>query len=109
VNPLPVARPWPQHVHLDLARAQARDRALADITATLAGLLDLPADHPGFQVAAEALAGRPLLLEDDAWLFTLGAAKLQQCQERLDATREDLRRAEHEIALWKRPPTEGMP
>lgn len=106
---LPVARPWPGHVHLDLARTQARERAVADVVATLAGLLDLPADHPGLQVAAEALAERPLVLVEDCWLHVSGAAKLQQCQEALERERAARTAVENEITLWKRPPTEGAP
>jgi hypothetical protein len=107
MEPLPVAKPWPGHQRLDLARTQARQRAVADVVATLAGLLDFPVDHPGLQVAAEALQGRPIVLEQDCWLHVSGAAKLQQCQERLAQAREDWQRAEHEIALWKRPPEGG--
>jgi hypothetical protein len=102
-----VAKPWPPHTRLDLARTQARQRAVDDVLATLAGLLGIPADHPGLQVAAEALQERPLLLDEDAWLHVSCAAMVQQCQERLAQARGDLRGAEHEIALWKRPPTTG--
>jgi hypothetical protein len=110
VTRLSVGRPWPQHVHLDAARQQARDQALDAGVVALAELLGPGITEGAVRLGVTAVCDAALpVMEEAAWLFTPGAAKLQQCQERLDATREDLRQAEHEIALWKRPPTEGMP
>jgi hypothetical protein len=110
-QPLPVARPWPPHQRLDLARAQARDAArdaatieLADRLVAAGGLPDW-ADGLARVLAEVAVVDAGLIRQQDAWLWVSGAAKLQQCQERLAEARGDLQRAEHEIALWRRPPT----